>query len=153
MVIQEIQDNNIDITLLMETWLKDNEHDKAWVNQADLRTGYFDVLTYNGEGEQKEGGIAIKLGSLLTIEYGIWKYIHKNKPIHIIGIYHPPPFTTNNTSKAMFVDDLTELITNSTQPTKYLLEDFNIHTDNLEDNDAIVFNNTMEAMRLDQHIS
>ena len=51
MVIQDIQDNNIDITLLMETWLKDNEHDKAWVNQSDLRTGYFDVLTHNKADE------------------------------------------------------------------------------------------------------
>ena len=40
MVIHEIQDNNIDITLLMETWLKGTEHDKAWVNQSDL-TGFF----------------------------------------------------------------------------------------------------------------
>ena len=33
MVIHEIQDNTIDITLLTETWPKDNEHHKAWVNQ------------------------------------------------------------------------------------------------------------------------
>ena len=81
---------NIDITLLLETWLKDNEHDKAWVNQSDLRTGSFDVLTHNRAGEKKGEGIAplfrkelnikqIQLGSLPTIEYGIWKYIYKKQ--------------------------------------------------------------------------
>ena len=59
MVIQEIQDNNTDITLLMETWLKDSEHDKAWVSQSDLRTESFDVLTNNRTGELKGGGIAL----------------------------------------------------------------------------------------------
>ena len=155
MVIHEIQDSNIDITLLMETWLKGTEHDKAWVNQSDLRTGSFDVLTHNRAGDVKGGGIAllfrkelnikqIQLGSLQTIEYGIWKYIHKNKLTHIIGIYHPSPSVTNNTSNEMFVDDLMELITNSS---------FNIHMENHEDNDAIAFSNTMEAMGLEQHIS
>ena len=50
-VIQEIQDSNIEITLFTETRLKDIEHDKAWVNQSDLRTGSFDVLTHNRTGE------------------------------------------------------------------------------------------------------
>ena len=67
MVIQDIQDNNIDITLLMETWLKGNEHDKAWINQSDLRTESFDVLTHNRACEWKGEGIALLFRKELTI--------------------------------------------------------------------------------------
>ena len=89
------------------------------------------------------------------MKYGIWKYMHKNKPIHIIRIYHPPPSMTNNTSNAMFVDDLTELITKRVpnQQNAVILGDFNIHMDKLEDNGAITLNNTIEAIGLKQHIS
>ena len=44
------------------------------------------------------------------MEYSIWKYIKKNKPMHVIGIYHPPPTAKNATTNAMFLDDLTELL-------------------------------------------
>ena len=45
------------------------------------------------------------------MEYSILKYTKKNTPIHIIGIYHPPPTAKNATTNAMFLDDLTELLT------------------------------------------
>ena len=58
-----------------------------------------------------------------------------------------PPNMTNIESNALFVDDLRELITNRVpnQQNTIILGNFNIHTDNLEDNDAIAFKNTMEA--------
>ena len=61
---------------------------------------------------------------------------------------------TNNTSNALFVDDLTELIKNRipNKPNTIILGNFNVHTDNLEDNNAIPFNSTMEGMGLEQHI-
>ena len=42
----------------------------------------------------------------------------------------------------------------STQPKNTtILGDFNIHTENCKDNDAVAFNNTMEAMEVEQYIS
>ena len=29
-------------------------------------------------------------GNTPTLEYAIWRYTIRNKPIHITGIYHPP---------------------------------------------------------------
>ena len=39
--------------------------------------------------------------------------IKKNKLVHIIGICHPPPYTENATTNAMFLDDLTEIYTDN----------------------------------------
>ena len=68
--------------------------------------------------------------------------------------YQLPPSAVNNTSNTLFVDDLTE--TNKQRPDQQntiILWDFNIHMDNLKDKDSIAFNNTMEGMGLEQHIS
>ena len=48
----------------------------------------------------------------------------------------------------MFVDKCTELITNRVpnQQNTIILGDFKKHTDNLEDNKAIAFSNTMEEV-------
>ena len=45
------------------------------------------------------------------------------------------------------MDDLSEIITKrvSNQQNTIILGDFNIHMDNLEDNDAIEFSNTMDT--------
>ena len=47
----------------------------------------------------------------MTMEYIVCKLIHKNKSIHIIGIYHPPPSTNNQITNATFVDEITNLLT------------------------------------------
>ena len=53
------------------------------------------------------------------------------------------------------MNDFIEVITNrvSNQQNTIILGDCNIHMGNLEDNDAIAVNNTMEEMGLEQHIS
>ena len=44
------------------------------------------------------------------MEYAIWKTILQNKPLHIMGIYHPTP--GNNITNAIFIDEITELLAN-----------------------------------------
>ena len=82
------------------------------------------------------------------MEYPIWKYIEKNKPIHIIGIYHPPPTVKNATTNAMFLDDLNKLLINKIAKLEniILLGDFNIHIEETTSPDTVIFNDTMEAL-------
>ena len=47
----------------------------------------------------------------LTMEYLICRLIHRNKPYNIIGLYHPPPNTNNQTTTSTFVDEITSLLT------------------------------------------
>ena len=36
LLTQEIVNNNIDVTLITDTWLKDTPQDTAWLHQSDL---------------------------------------------------------------------------------------------------------------------
>ena len=94
-------------------------------------------------------------GNIPAIEYAIWRYTIRNKPIHIIRIYHPPSNGKHNKTNGMFINDITELLVNKL--TQYqnsvILEDFNIHIEDLMNVDAVIFNDTMRALGLEQHIS
>ena len=77
----------------------------------------------NRPGPKKEGGIAliykhkynnIKLlgkNKTMTMEYIFCRLMHRNKPMHIIGIYHPPPSINNQTTNTTFINEITDLLT------------------------------------------
>ena len=96
----------------------------------------------------------LRKGNTPTIEYGVWKATIHNKTIHLVGIYHPPPSATNRTTTSMFIDELTNLLTDIVP--KYssliILGDFNISTGNVPNADTVIFNDTMAALGLQQHI-
>ena len=97
----------------------------------------------------------LKNGNTSTLEYAIWRYTIRNKPIHIIGMYHPPPNGEHNTTNGMFINDITELLVNNLPQyqNNIILGDFNIHIEDLTNVAAIIFNDTMRALGLEQHIS
>ena len=114
----------------------------------------------------RRGGVAIvfrkdldvaqlKANNTPTMEYSIWKYIKKNKLVHIIGIYYPPPNAENTTTNAMFLDDLTgHLIDKLTQLESIIvLGNFNMHIEEIRSPDTIIFNDTMEALGQTQHLT
>ena len=81
-------------------------------------------MMQNRPGSKKGGGIAliykheynnnIKLlekNTTITMEYIVCKLIHKNKPVHIIGIYHPQPSTINQKTNETFIDEINDLLT------------------------------------------
>ena len=70
-------------------------------------------------------------------------------------MYHPPPKGTGNTTNGMFIDDITELLTNKLPQyqNNIILGDFNVHVEDQANTDAVVFNETMTALCLEQHIS
>ena len=82
----------------------------------------------------------------------MWKTIASNIPVHLVGLYHPPP--TDGTTTTMFLDDITELF--MTCIPKYdnimLLGNFNMHIEDISNADSIIFNDTMEALGLIQHV-
>ena len=97
----------------------------------------------------------LNCNTIPTMEYSTWKYIIKNKPIYIIGIYHPPPTAENATTNAVFPDDLIELLIDKLTQLEniILLRDFNIHIEETTSPDTVIFNDTMGALGLTQHIT
>ena len=136
------------------------------MSHSELCQGHYEISTHSRPGEKRGVGIALifgrnnnitllKNGNIPTLEYAIWRYTIRNKAIYIIGIYHPPPNGEHNTTNGMFINDITELLVNKLPQYKnnIIPGDFNIHIEDLTNADAIIFNDTMRAHGLEQHIS
>ena len=164
MTVNEFIKAKIDIGLLTETWLKDTPKDQAWINQSDLTQSNFILQQHNWQGSRKSGGIAllynkniettlVESGHAHTTEYALWNIILQNKPLHIMGIYHPPP--NNDTTNAMFIDKITELLEDRIG--KYnnmvILGDLNMHVDDLTNANSYIFNDSMHAFGFKQHMT
>ena len=52
LLTQEIATNNIDITLITETWLNDTPQDTAWLHQSDLLPAGYAISTHNRPPEE-----------------------------------------------------------------------------------------------------
>ena len=165
LVFQELTNNNIDIGLITETWLKDTQEDGALVNQSTLQQNSYKTWLHNRPSDQHGGGLALihknhilikelRKDNTPTIEYGVWKATICNKTIHLVGIYHPPPSTTNRNTTSMFINEITNLLTDiiPKDSNLILLEDFNISTENVPNPDTVIFNDTMAALGLQQHV-
>ena len=57
LLTQEIATNNIDITLITETWLNDTPQDTAWLHQSDLLQAGYAISTHNSP--TRGGGLAL----------------------------------------------------------------------------------------------
>ena len=44
---QEIKTNNLEPTLIMETWINDTQEDVAWLHQSDLIQSGYAISTHN----------------------------------------------------------------------------------------------------------
>ena len=97
---QEIKTNNLNLTLIMETWLNDTPEDTSWLHQSNLIQLGHAISMHNRPS--RGGGIALPYKDVMKakkietqclhgIEYAIWQMSLKNKTIAILGIYHPLP--------------------------------------------------------------
>ena len=77
----------------------------------------------------------------------------RRKTITITGIYHPPP--KNMITNGMFIDDITNHLTSllPTTTNNIILGDFNMHINDMNSNDAIIFKDTLMALSLTQHVT
>ena len=72
----------------------------------------------------------------------------------ILGAYHTPQGTHNGLTNNIFLDDITNLLTevSSRFNNIILLDDLNIHKENQQDNDVILLTDKLEAFNFTQHI-
>ena len=117
-MLKKIKTNNLDLTLIIETWLNDIPEDIALLHQSDLIKLGHAISTHNrpnrGDGIAllyKNGMKVEKIEAqhLHTIKYAIWKVSLKNKTIAILGIYHPPP--KQDQTNTTVLDEITKLLT------------------------------------------
>ena len=96
----------------------------------------------------------LEKGNTITIEYAIWKIEIKNKSLHVIGIYHPPPNAQDNATNNMFLDEKTELLTSliPKHNNVVIMGDFNMHTDDITNLENLIINDTMETLGSSQQV-
>ena len=84
----------------------------------------------------------------------MWSTTIRNKKLTLAGIYHPPIGSSKGNTHAKFLDKVSKLtqllVTNYTN--LVLLGNFNIHNQDTENQDSIIYNDRMEALGLQQHI-
>ena len=161
-VLNEIIEGSIDVLVITETWLSNTQDDAHWIQASDLNKEPLTCQIYSRMG-RRGGGLALVCKSYLkpslkhsfqsqALEAATWTVINKNIPICITGVYHPPPW--EGIINSMFIDTITEYLTDvlSKHKNNIILGDFNIHIEDLSSSDTVIFNNTMEALGLEQHV-
>ena len=150
--------------VITETWLKDTNHDNCWLQTMGLNNGNYRINSVNRKG-LKRGGLAIiwnahsvncklvKAEQKATFEYAIWNVKLKNKSLHLVGVYHPP-CSDPRYNTAAFCDEFCDLVSDISMVYENLLYlgDYNIHVNNVEDQDAVQFLQMTEGLGLDQEI-
>ena len=61
-LLQELNNNDIYVALITETWTKNTHENLAWHNQSELHQGPYEISTHNRLGENRGGGIALTFG-------------------------------------------------------------------------------------------
>ena len=158
LVLRELSYHNVDICLVLKSWLKDSH----WLKSSDLNTGLYRCYTAN-RTYLTGGGIALICNSTFdvkfldkannqTYKHATWQISFK-KSITLTGVYHPPP--KNNITNAVFTNKLTDHLTKllTTKHNNIVLGDFNMHIDDLHDADASIFLDTITALGIEQHIN
>ena len=163
LILSSILENNLDIVLLTETWIKNNtsDLDQTWLQCCELNSNNYKIENIPRKGEKRGGGIAIVIKNNLNkklllkldkpeFEAAIWKINSENKLLHIMTIYRPP----NASTITQFTDALCHTLENCLADYKNLLivGDFNIHTNNWEDSEVLNFLDTTDALGLVQHV-
>ena len=145
--------------------MKNTDEDKAWIVTSDLHNKNLRIDMVNRTARQG-GAIALlhrkeyiitRLETNLqldTIEHGVWSTTIRNRKLTLVDIYHPPAGSSTGNTHARFPEEISQLIqfliTNHTN--LVLLGDFNIHAQDIENPNSLVYNDTMEALGLQQHI-
>ena len=147
-LVNYITEKDFDIMLMTETWLKPDKDD-AWKNASCLnRNGYTleccDRLVNQGGaiGLIYKSNLKVKIlenGMGKTFELWCGKLILKNeKPVQLVGIYHPPPSELHKHTITLFTDEFLEKYAEF--GVKYnnmlIVGDFNVHVEDVTNGDA-----------------
>ena len=96
----------------------------------------------------------IKNGNKPSFEHATWELRIESTTITIHGICHPPYSLTNKITNGKFIEDFTEFISTTlpSHQNNIFLGDFNLHVSDALDTDSAIFNDSIDALGLYQHV-
>ena len=155
-----------DMAIVTEIWLTNSEMDTICMESNGFIKDDYKMSALNRIGKKGGGIIALIHRSNITVikvdqkqhrsfESGHWMTTIGNYTLNILGLYHPPYSVRQKISNTMFIDDLTDYLTDWMASFRDILicGDFNIHIDDPSDTEVQILNNMMEALELQQHVS
>ena len=164
-IIDLLTDYSLDLLALTETWLNDSPSTERWLHSTPANRDPYKVLIHNREN-RRGGGVAlivksdfatklVESGDTGSFEYATWEVSIKRRSLTITVIYHPPYSLNNKSTNKAFLDDFTDYMAKllSERHNNIVVGDFNLHVSNEENVDSAIFNDTIEAMGLYQHVS
>ena len=88
------------------------------------------------------------------MEYTIWKVNTHTVTINIIAIHHPPYSNINQSTNAMFLNDLADIFEKHLMSLSNIMVtgDFNLHMDKMDDPDVNIFKDIVQAFDLDYQV-
>ena len=134
----------IDIVVVTETWLTDSDMDTIWMESNGFKKDGYQISAINRIGKKGVGLVHI-YGKNVTVtkvdqkqhrsfESSHWRTTTGNKALNILGLYHPPYPVRQKITNSVFIDDLTDYLTDwMTSHTNIICGDFKIHIDDLTD--------------------
>ena len=161
LICEEILNNNTEIGVITETWLKNTDEDDAWTLSSELNKYSCQILTKN-RMDRRRGGIALvtqrkykilrepETKDYESFEHDVWN-IHLGPRVYtIIRIYHPPQGTDPKVNNTNFLDQLTDLLSHVVPKHQdiLILGDFNIHINDPEDQDAKILPRYPQCIQL-----
>ena len=145
-------------------WLQPHKDD-AWKSTSCLnRNGYTleccdRLVNKGGIGLIYKSNLKVKIldnGMVKTFEFVVWQInLKEEKPVYLLGIYHPSPSELHKYTITAFTDEFLEKYVEI--GVKYnsmlVVGDFNIHVEDVINGDAEQFIDRCKAIGLDQHVN
>ena len=145
--------------------MKNSNDDKAWIDTSNLHNNNLRINLVNRTTRQggeiallhRKEYITTRLETSLqldTIKHGVWSTTIGYKKLTLVGIYHPPIGSTTSNTHTRFLEEVHQLIQFliTSHTNLVLLGDINIHTQDRDNPGSLIYNDTMEALELQQHI-
>ena len=162
--MENFREYKLDALLITETLLQNIDQDDTWFQGSEFHKEDHKIFNINRE-DKRRGGIALlystknKIKTVTHTKYnnfesGIWNIQSGSTHCTLLGVYHPQVGTQQGITNSIFIDNLTELLTEvvSYHTNLIILGNINIHLNELEDTDAKAFCNILEAFNITQHI-
>ena len=167
-IVEYLLSNNISMTIIMESWLQNNEEDACRLSTLEFCTGLFSAFLSNRQ-DRKGGGILLVhkksykvnlVDEVFTCSFQAAKFGIQidNCNVTLLSIYHPSYSTANPVTDRMFINDFTkwiydQLVMSDHDNKLIILGDFNIHVNDESDENAHNFMDIIMALGLEQHVN
>ena len=161
-IIDHVVENDIGLCTVTETWL--NDAYSVSIDQLSV-AGYF-FKNFSRQSQNLGAGTGILFRDSINVslvdgkenksfEYFEWIVkVHHRSMRHII-VYRPPYSSLHPVSASAFFDEFSQFLESVFMCPEVLVfsGDFNLHLDDLRDNNAKKFMDLLETFSLSQHVS